>query len=49
MWRTEPLTAENVLDDLRIGVKGQSNLVIAGSLRNILRYSLMDCLAEVEH
>ena len=28
-------------DDLWIGVKGQSNLVIAGSLRNIFRYSVM--------
>ena len=27
-------------DDLWIGVKGQSNSVIAGSLRNIFRYSL---------
>ena len=27
-------------DDLWIGVKSQSNLVIAGSLRNIFRYSL---------
>ena len=40
MWRTEPSTAENVPDDLWIGVKGQSNPVIAGSPRNILRYSL---------
>ena len=36
----EPSTAENVPDDLWIGVKGQSNPVIAGSPRNILRYSL---------
>ena len=28
-------------DELWIGVKGQSNFVIAGSLRNILRYSVM--------
>ncbi len=27
-------------DELWIGVKGQSNFVIAGSLRNIFRYSL---------
>ena len=40
MWRTEPIRAENLLDDLWIGVKGQSNSVIAGSPRNILRYSL---------
>ena len=32
---------EKCLDDLWIGVKGQSNLVIAGSLRNIFRYSVM--------
>ena len=31
---------EKPSDDLWIGVKGQSNLVIAGSLRNIFRYSL---------
>jgi hypothetical protein len=31
---------ENFLDDLWIGVKDQSNSVIAGSPRNILRYSL---------
>ena len=41
--------AENDLDDLWIGVKGQSNPVIAGSPRNILRYSLRDCLSEVKH
>ena len=40
LWRTEPSTAENVPDDLWIGVKGQTNLEIAGSPRNILRYSL---------
>ena len=42
MWRTEPVRAENLLDDLWIGVKGQSNSVIAGSPRNILRYSLRE-------
>ena len=42
-------SAENDLDDLWIGVKGQSNPVIAGSPRNILRYSLRDCLSEVKH
>ena len=31
---------EKPSDDLWIGVKGQSNFVIAGSLRNIFRYSL---------
>ena len=32
---------EKSSDDLWIGVKGQSNFVIAGSLRNIFRYSLV--------
>ena len=29
-------------DELWVGVKGQSNLVIAGSPRNVFRYSLSD-------
>jgi hypothetical protein len=36
-WRFEPVTVEKVWDDLWIGVKGQSNLVIAGSPRNLFR------------
>jgi hypothetical protein len=40
---------ENRSDDLWIGVKGQSNQVIAGSLRNISRDSLGSFAAEVEH
>ncbi len=40
---------ENRLDELWIGVKGQANLVIAGSPRNIFRYSLIWFLTEVEH
>ena len=43
------MCVEKRWDDLWIGVKGQSNPVIAGSPRNILRYSLRECLAEVEH
>ena len=39
---------ENRLDEVRIGVKGQSNLVIARSPRNSFRASLMRCLTEVE-
>ncbi len=35
------MEVKNSSDDLWIGVKGQSNLVIAGSLRNIFRYSVM--------
>ena len=34
------MRVENLLDELWLGVKGQSNQVIAGSLRNIFRYSL---------
>ena len=48
-WRTEPLNVEKFSDELWIGVKGQTNLEIAGSLRNIFRYSLISFLPEVEH
>ena len=34
------MEVENFWDELCIGVKGQSNSVIAGSPRNILRYGL---------
>jgi hypothetical protein len=34
------LWVENRSDELWIGVKGQSNWEIAGSLRNIFRYGL---------
>ena len=40
---------ENRSDELWIGVKGQSNWEIAGSLRNIFRYGLRSFLMEVEH
>ena len=40
-WRSEPVLVENSLDELRVGVKGQSNSEIAGSPRNIFRYSLV--------
>ena len=40
---------ENRSDELWIGVKGQSNWEIAGSLRNIFRYGLRACLWGVEH
>jgi hypothetical protein len=43
------VSVENGLDELWIGVKGQSNLVIAGSLRNSFRASLRSLLTEVEH
>ena len=35
------MTDENVLDELWVGVKGQSNLEIAGSPRNSFRASPM--------
>ena len=40
---------ENWADELWIGVKGQSNSEIAGSPRNIFRYSVVLQLPEVEH
>lgn len=49
MWRTEPTSVENGGDELWVGVKGQSNSVIAGSPRNAFRCSVACCRAEVEH
>ena len=46
-WRPEPVSVENGLDELRVGVKGQSNLVIARSPRNIFRDSLGRLALEV--
>ncbi len=43
------MSVEKLSDELWIGVKGQSNLVIAGSLRNILRYSVMKQHIGVKH
>ena len=40
---------ENMGDDLWIGVKGQANSVIAGSLRNAFRCSVACSVVEVEH
>ena len=48
-WRTEPTPVEKVGDDLWLGVKGQSNLVIAGSPRNVFRYSVACSVTGVEH
>ncbi len=39
---------EKCSDDLWLGVKGQSNLWIAGSPRNSFRASLVSCLTGVE-
>jgi len=38
--RTEPTSVEKGGDDLWLGVKGQSNSVIAGFPRNIFKYSV---------
>jgi hypothetical protein len=40
---------ENCSDEMWIGVKGQSNWEIAGSPRNIFRYSLAEFVTEVKH
>ena len=47
-WRTEPTSVENGGDELWVGVKGQSNSVIAGSPRNAFRCSVACFLPEVE-
>ena len=46
-WRTEPTNVEKLGDDLWLGVKGQSNSVIAGSPRNAFRCSIVRCVPEV--
>ena len=43
------MSVEDGSDELWVGVKCQSNLEIAGSPRNVLRYSLTRFAAEVEH
>ena len=43
------MTVEKVLDELWIGVKGQSNLEISCSLRNNFRVSLGNAFLGVEH
>ena len=48
-WRTEPASVAIDWDDLWLGVKGQSSSEIAGSPRNIFRYSLRNFVREVEH
>ena len=40
---------ENMGDELWVGVKGQANPVIAGSPRNVFRYSVGCSASEVEH
>jgi len=36
-WKTEPVNVAKFWDDLLLGVKGLSNLVIAGSSRNLFQ------------
>ena len=40
IWRAEPISVEKLLDEPRVGVKGQSNLEIARTPRNAFRCSL---------
>ncbi len=46
-WRSERVWVENYSDDLWIGVKGQSNSVIARTPRNVFRNSLVLTVSEV--
>ena len=48
-WKPEPVSVEDGLDELWVAVKCQSNLEIAGSPRNVFRYSLTCFVLEVEH
>ena len=48
MWRTEPVHVEKCLDDLWVGVKGQSNQEIARTPRNAFRCSVVTSVMEVE-
>ena len=41
MWRTELVVVEKTSDDLRVGVKGQSNWEIARTPRNAFRCSVV--------
>ena len=47
-WRTEPVHVEKCLDDLWVGVKGQSNQEIARTPRNAFRCSVVSGVMEVE-
>ena len=48
IWRASPISVEKLLDELRVGVKGQSNLEIARTPRNAFRCSLGGFGHEVE-
>ena len=48
-WRSEPTDVEKSVDELRLGVKCQSNQELAGSPRNAFRHSVIFILPKVEH
>ena len=48
IWRAEPVSVEKLSDDMCVGVKGQSNLEIARTPRNVFRCSLGGRAREVE-
>ena len=48
IWRSAPISVEKLLDELRVGVKGQSNLEIARTPRNAFRCSVPRLAREVE-
>lgn len=48
-WRTEPTIVAILGEDLCLGVKGQTNLELAGFLRNLLRQSPFLISYGVEH
>jgi hypothetical protein len=43
------MNVEKFWDELRVGVKGQSNSEIARTPRNVFRYSVVRNVPEVEH
>ena len=48
-WRSEPGHVEKCLDEVWVGVKGQSNLEIARSPEIVLGLASINSVAEVEH
>ncbi len=48
-WRPAPVSVEDGSDELWVAVKCQSNSEIAGSPRNVFRYSLRRFVQGVEH
>jgi hypothetical protein len=48
-WRPERVLVEKSSDELRVGVKGLSNLEIARTPRNAFRCSVAVSVLEVEH